>query len=116
MSRRDIFLPGHLLHAQGYDYDAKVLWDDLQRWYTDIGPDRKLAFLRELTTINYRQFEDLNDFIARAEWLQRRLTRLDIPVSDEMMKTRLWGGLAEHPSGTLSSLKMVNYDNGTLKQ
>lgn len=117
LTNNEIFLPGYLhgLYApSGPDsFDAKELWDALQRWYTDVGPDQKLDYLREFTNLDYRQFEDLNDFIARAYWLRNRLKRLDIPVSDEMMKTCLWGGLADYPSSILDSMKMMRYDKWT---
>ncbi|KAK3350761.1 hypothetical protein B0H65DRAFT_455826 [Neurospora tetraspora] len=93
------------------DCDPKVLWDAVQRWYTNIDPTQKLAFLRELTTIDYRQFDDIDAFLDRAEWLQRRLGRLGMPISDEMMKTCLYGGVfPHHPSKILESLIIVRYD------
>ncbi|KAK1783518.1 hypothetical protein QBC45DRAFT_89868 [Copromyces sp. CBS 386.78] len=90
--------------------DPKLLWDELQRWYTDIGPIRKLDLLKELTSIDYRQFDDIEAFLNRAQKLERRLGRLGMPISDEMMKTCLYGGVLHHPSKRLESLLMVKYD------
>ncbi|KAK3951985.1 hypothetical protein QBC32DRAFT_152196 [Pseudoneurospora amorphoporcata] len=109
-ARKDIHIRGCGPYNRLDDYDAKVLWDELQRWYTNISPAQKLDFLRELTTIDYRQFDDIDAFLARAEFLQRRLGRLGMPVSDEM-KTCMYGCLfAHHPSKILEWLFIVRYD------
>lgn len=110
LARKDVHIRGYGPYEVPEQFDPKELWDELQRWYTKVTPKQKLAYLRELTTIDYRQFDDINGFVYRAEWLQRRLGRLGMPVSDEMMKTCLYGGLfPHHPSQTLERLIITRY-------
>ncbi|KAK3501763.1 hypothetical protein B0T13DRAFT_526049 [Neurospora crassa] len=87
-----IYIDGYGMYDQLDDRNPKSLWDGVQSWY-NIGTVRKLDFLRELTSIHYRQFEDIVAFLDRAQWLRRRLERAGMPIADEMMKTCLYGGV-----------------------
>lgn len=110
VARKDIHIYGYGPYNQLELYDPKLLWDELQRWYTKVGPGRQLDFLRELTSIDYRQFNDLDAFLDRVEWLQRRLGRLGMPILDVMMKICLFGSLIKHHRNGLQTLLITRYD------
>ncbi|KAK3402841.1 hypothetical protein B0T20DRAFT_342825 [Sordaria brevicollis] len=87
-----------------------VIYTSLQRWYYKIGPFRQRELLKELTNIDYRQFKGIDALLDRAVYLQQRLGGLNMPISDEMMKTCLFGGLIQHPSRSLQTLLVAQYD------
>ncbi|EGZ74623.1 hypothetical protein NEUTE2DRAFT_103531 [Neurospora tetrasperma FGSC 2509] len=80
--------------------------------YNNIDADRKLDLLRELTSIHYRQFDDIVAFLDRAQWLRRRLERAGMPIADEMMKTCLYGGVfPSYHSNTLETRIIERYND-----
>ncbi|ESA42414.1 hypothetical protein GE21DRAFT_7144 [Neurospora crassa] len=114
----------HLIYIDGYGpydqlddcdpkfCDPKFLWDGVQSWYNNIDKKTKLDFLRELTSIHYRQFGDIVAFLNRAQWLRRRLERAGMPIADEMMKTCLYGGVSPYyHSKTLETRIIERYND-----
>ncbi|KAK3499100.1 uncharacterized protein B0T23DRAFT_8226 [Neurospora hispaniola] len=107
-----IYIDGYGPYDQLDDCDPKFLWDGVQSWYNNISADRKLDFLRELTSIHYRQFDDIVTFLDRAQWLRRRLERAGMPIADEMMKTCLYGGVfPSYHSNTLETRIIERYND-----
>lgn len=107
-----IYIDGYGPYDQLDDCDPKFLWDGVQSWYNNIDAKTKLDFLRELTSIHYRQFDDIVAFLNRAQWLRRRLERAGMPIADEMMKTCLYGGVSPYyHSKTLETHIIKRYND-----
>ncbi|EGO61354.1 hypothetical protein NEUTE1DRAFT_98474 [Neurospora tetrasperma FGSC 2508] len=88
-----IYIDGYGPYDQLDDCDPKFLWDGL-------------------TSIHYRQFDDIVAFLDRAQWLRRRLERAGMPIADEMMKTCLYGGVfPSYHSNTLETRIIERYND-----
>ncbi|KAK3350760.1 hypothetical protein B0H65DRAFT_439750 [Neurospora tetraspora] len=99
--------PIHLqLLPYGYDgyqlpdvLDPQVLWDAIHRWDVAVHLNTlaKVKLVRELSHIHHSGFDNLREFMRRANWLRRRLERAGVPIADELMKTYVLSGLTRYP-------------------
>lgn len=89
--------------------DPKLLWDSVERQFLDVDGLQKNSYLRELACIDQSQFDNISALLSRALWLRNRLERLDMPVSEEMMRTCVFAGVRRHPSERLKMFLDLNY-------
>lgn len=89
------------------NFDPKVLWDAIHLWDADRGLGYKCGLMEELAKICHCQFgADLKAYCERGYWLRTRLSRMEMPVTNEMYMGFLVKGLRTYDLNWVHSLYM----------